>query len=144
MSCHISYIGVMFPFLTMYIIDFLTRFPCIAKLYMAVAWLTFHCSPSCSPSCRLNSAIIGTPITLFTTNYRYTHTPTASSRGRGKGTSQLVYIENHCGVHIHQLPMLETTTLFLSFKQLRKLVTFQRNVFIVFGNPEHLAAFVLT
>uniref|UniRef100_A0A4W6DGH5 Filensin n=1 Tax=Lates calcarifer TaxID=8187 RepID=A0A4W6DGH5_LATCA len=31
---------------------------------------------------RLNSAIIGTPITLFTTNYRYTHTPTASSRGR--------------------------------------------------------------
>uniref|UniRef100_A0A665X4Q9 Filensin n=1 Tax=Echeneis naucrates TaxID=173247 RepID=A0A665X4Q9_ECHNA len=25
---------------------------------------------------RLNSAIIGTPITLFTTNYRYTHTPT--------------------------------------------------------------------
>ncbi|KAM9847620.1 filensin [Aulostomus maculatus] len=31
---------------------------------------------------RLNSAIIGTPITLFTTNYRYTHTPSASSRGR--------------------------------------------------------------
>ncbi|XP_022619526.1 filensin [Seriola dumerili] len=31
---------------------------------------------------RLNSAIIGTPITLFTTNYRYTHTPTASSKGR--------------------------------------------------------------
>ncbi|XP_031691562.1 filensin isoform X2 [Oncorhynchus kisutch] len=31
---------------------------------------------------RLNSAIIGTPITLFTTNYRYTHTPTVSSRGR--------------------------------------------------------------
>ncbi|XP_045926963.1 filensin [Micropterus dolomieu] len=31
---------------------------------------------------RLNSAIIGTPITLFTTNYRYTHTPTSSSRGR--------------------------------------------------------------
>ncbi|XP_034408015.1 filensin isoform X2 [Cyclopterus lumpus] len=31
---------------------------------------------------RLNSAIIGTPITLFTTNYRYTHTPTASTRGR--------------------------------------------------------------
>ncbi|KAI3363264.1 hypothetical protein L3Q82_011895 [Scortum barcoo] len=31
---------------------------------------------------RLNSAIIGTPITLFTTNYRYTHTSTASSRGR--------------------------------------------------------------
>ncbi|KAM4591537.1 filensin [Odontesthes bonariensis] len=31
---------------------------------------------------RLNSAIIGTPITLLTTNYRYTHTPTASSRGR--------------------------------------------------------------
>ncbi|KAM3863281.1 filensin [Diretmus argenteus] len=31
---------------------------------------------------RLNSAIIGTPITLFTTNYRYTHTPTAPSRGR--------------------------------------------------------------
>ncbi|CAN9499735.1 unnamed protein product [Ophioblennius macclurei] len=31
---------------------------------------------------RLNSAIIGTPITLFTTNYRYTHTPTATSRGR--------------------------------------------------------------
>uniref|UniRef100_A0A3Q3E8Z2 Beaded filament structural protein 1 n=1 Tax=Labrus bergylta TaxID=56723 RepID=A0A3Q3E8Z2_9LABR len=26
----------------------------------------------------LNSAIIGTPITLLTTNYRYTHTPTAS------------------------------------------------------------------
>uniref|UniRef100_A0A3B3UXD4 Filensin n=1 Tax=Poecilia latipinna TaxID=48699 RepID=A0A3B3UXD4_9TELE len=33
---------------------------------------------------RLNSAIIGTPITLFTTNYRYTHTPCASSTGRGK------------------------------------------------------------
>ncbi|KAM4607189.1 filensin [Polymixia lowei] len=31
---------------------------------------------------RLNSAIIGTPITLFTTNYRCTHTPTAPSRGR--------------------------------------------------------------
>ncbi|XP_056147410.1 filensin [Lampris incognitus] len=31
---------------------------------------------------RLNSAIIGTPITLFTTNYRYTHTPAAPSRGR--------------------------------------------------------------
>uniref|UniRef100_A0A8C6P0M6 Filensin n=1 Tax=Nothobranchius furzeri TaxID=105023 RepID=A0A8C6P0M6_NOTFU len=31
---------------------------------------------------RLNSAIIGTPITLFTANYRYTHTPSASSRGR--------------------------------------------------------------
>ncbi|KAM6916748.1 filensin isoform 2-T2 [Xenentodon cancila] len=31
---------------------------------------------------RLNSAIIGTPITLFTTNYRHTHTPTASSRGK--------------------------------------------------------------
>ncbi|XP_047459160.1 filensin [Mugil cephalus] len=31
---------------------------------------------------RLNSAIIGSPITLFTTNYRYTHTPSASSRGR--------------------------------------------------------------
>nr|XP_046214591.1 filensin-like isoform X1 [Oncorhynchus gorbuscha] len=31
---------------------------------------------------RLNSAIIGTPITLFTTNYRFTHTPTMSSRGR--------------------------------------------------------------
>ncbi|XP_071393306.1 filensin [Centroberyx affinis] len=31
---------------------------------------------------RLNSAIIGTPITLFTTNYRYTHTPTAPTRGR--------------------------------------------------------------
>ncbi|XP_026165663.1 filensin [Mastacembelus armatus] len=31
---------------------------------------------------RLNSAIIGTPITLFTTNYHYTHTPSASSRGR--------------------------------------------------------------
>ncbi|KAM4730536.1 filensin [Anableps anableps] len=30
---------------------------------------------------RLNSAIIGTPITLFTTNYHYTHTPSASSRG---------------------------------------------------------------
>ncbi|MGH0145281.1 UNVERIFIED_CONTAM: hypothetical protein FKN15_014257 [Acipenser sinensis] len=29
---------------------------------------------------RLNSAIIGTPITLFTTNYRYSHTP---SRGKG-------------------------------------------------------------
>lgn len=33
---------------------------------------------------RLNSAIIGTPITLFSTNYHYTHTPAASSRGRGK------------------------------------------------------------
>ncbi|KAK0155656.1 Filensin [Merluccius polli] len=31
---------------------------------------------------RLNSAIIGTPITLFTTNYRCTHTPAAPSRGR--------------------------------------------------------------
>ncbi|XP_029554275.1 filensin-like isoform X2 [Salmo trutta] len=31
---------------------------------------------------RLNSAIIGSPITLFTTNYRYTHKPTVSSRGR--------------------------------------------------------------
>ncbi|KAJ8014004.1 hypothetical protein DPEC_G00035720 [Dallia pectoralis] len=31
---------------------------------------------------RLNSAIIGTPITLFTTNYRHAHTPTVSSRGR--------------------------------------------------------------
>uniref|UniRef100_A0A3Q2Q595 Filensin n=1 Tax=Fundulus heteroclitus TaxID=8078 RepID=A0A3Q2Q595_FUNHE len=31
---------------------------------------------------RLNSAIIGTPITLLTTNYRYTHTPSASSRGK--------------------------------------------------------------
>ncbi|XP_028279560.1 filensin [Parambassis ranga] len=31
---------------------------------------------------RLNSAIIGSPITLFTTNYRYTHPSTASSRGR--------------------------------------------------------------
>ncbi|KAM7408615.1 hypothetical protein PAMA_002366 [Pampus argenteus] len=31
---------------------------------------------------RLNSAIIGTPITMFTANYRYTHTPSASSRGR--------------------------------------------------------------
>ncbi|XP_041866563.1 filensin [Melanotaenia boesemani] len=31
---------------------------------------------------RLNSAIIGTPITLFTSNYRSTHTPTPSSRGR--------------------------------------------------------------
>uniref|UniRef100_H3CT81 Filensin n=1 Tax=Tetraodon nigroviridis TaxID=99883 RepID=H3CT81_TETNG len=31
---------------------------------------------------RLNSAIIGTPITLFTTNYQYTHTPTGPGRGR--------------------------------------------------------------
>uniref|UniRef100_A0A3Q3JZI5 Filensin n=1 Tax=Monopterus albus TaxID=43700 RepID=A0A3Q3JZI5_MONAL len=31
---------------------------------------------------RLNSAIIGTPITLFTTNYDYTHKSTKSSRGR--------------------------------------------------------------
>ncbi|XP_024152252.1 filensin [Oryzias melastigma] len=31
---------------------------------------------------RLKSAIIGTPITLFTTNYRYTHTPSASTRGK--------------------------------------------------------------
>ncbi|KAM9364099.1 filensin isoform 2-T2 [Pholidichthys leucotaenia] len=31
---------------------------------------------------RLNSAIIGTPITLFTTSYHCTHTPAASSRGR--------------------------------------------------------------
>ncbi|KAM4599047.1 filensin isoform 2-T2 [Fundulus diaphanus] len=31
---------------------------------------------------RLNSAIIGTPITLLTTNYRYTHTPSASSRSK--------------------------------------------------------------
>uniref|UniRef100_A0A3Q1IS09 Filensin n=1 Tax=Anabas testudineus TaxID=64144 RepID=A0A3Q1IS09_ANATE len=39
---------------------------------------------------RLNSAIIGTPITLFTSNYRYTHTPTASSRGRGKDITQAI------------------------------------------------------
>uniref|UniRef100_A0A667YY90 Filensin n=1 Tax=Myripristis murdjan TaxID=586833 RepID=A0A667YY90_9TELE len=39
---------------------------------------------------RLNSAIIGTPITLFTTNYRYTHTPTAPSRGRGKDITQAI------------------------------------------------------
>uniref|UniRef100_A0A3B4UBJ5 Beaded filament structural protein 1 n=1 Tax=Seriola dumerili TaxID=41447 RepID=A0A3B4UBJ5_SERDU len=39
---------------------------------------------------RLNSAIIGTPITLFTTNYRYTHTPTASSKGRGKDITQAI------------------------------------------------------
>uniref|UniRef100_A0A672J0U2 Filensin n=1 Tax=Salarias fasciatus TaxID=181472 RepID=A0A672J0U2_SALFA len=39
---------------------------------------------------RLNSAIIGTPITLFTTNYRYTHTPTATSRGRGKDITQAI------------------------------------------------------
>lgn len=56
----------------------------MAKQFMAVSWVTFHGSLSC----RLNSAIIGTPITLFTTNYRYTHTPTASSRGRGKGTRE--------------------------------------------------------
>nr|XP_061794665.1 filensin-like [Nerophis lumbriciformis] len=31
---------------------------------------------------RLNSAIIGTPVTLFTTSYHYTHTPPASNRGR--------------------------------------------------------------
>uniref|UniRef100_A0A3P9KCQ9 Filensin n=1 Tax=Oryzias latipes TaxID=8090 RepID=A0A3P9KCQ9_ORYLA len=31
---------------------------------------------------RLNSAIIGTPITLFTTNYHYMHTPSASTRGK--------------------------------------------------------------
>ncbi|KAJ8394134.1 hypothetical protein AAFF_G00049390, partial [Aldrovandia affinis] len=31
---------------------------------------------------RLNSAIIGTPITLFTTSYRCTHTPTVTSRGK--------------------------------------------------------------
>ncbi|XP_036397485.1 filensin-like [Megalops cyprinoides] len=31
---------------------------------------------------RLNSAIIGTPITLFTTNYSYTHTPSMTSRGK--------------------------------------------------------------
>ncbi|KAK2824375.1 hypothetical protein Q5P01_021550 [Channa striata] len=31
---------------------------------------------------RLNSAIIGTPITLFTTTYRSTHTPPAPNRGR--------------------------------------------------------------
>ncbi|KAK1170527.1 filensin-like [Acipenser oxyrinchus oxyrinchus] len=34
---------------------------------------------------RLNSAIIGTPITLFTTNYRYSHTPS-----RGKDITQAV------------------------------------------------------
>uniref|UniRef100_A0A3Q3WM09 Filensin n=1 Tax=Mola mola TaxID=94237 RepID=A0A3Q3WM09_MOLML len=39
---------------------------------------------------RLNSAIIGTPITLFTTSYRYTHTPAASSRGRGKDITQAI------------------------------------------------------
>lgn len=37
-----------------------------------------------SLSYRLNSAIIDTPITLFNTNFRYTHTSTPSSRGRGK------------------------------------------------------------
>lgn len=31
---------------------------------------------------RLNSAIIGTPITLFTTNYRYSHTPSITTRGK--------------------------------------------------------------
>ncbi|XP_061767762.1 filensin [Nerophis ophidion] len=31
---------------------------------------------------RLNSAIIGSPITLFTTSYHYSHTPSASNRGR--------------------------------------------------------------
>ncbi|XP_049591947.1 filensin [Syngnathus scovelli] len=31
---------------------------------------------------RLNSAIIGTPVTLFTTSYQHTHTPPASNRGR--------------------------------------------------------------
>ncbi|XP_075997884.1 filensin [Genypterus blacodes] len=35
-----------------------------------------------SEDSRLNSAIIGTPIALFTTNYRYTHVPSGSSRGR--------------------------------------------------------------
>uniref|UniRef100_A0A3Q2YA27 Filensin n=1 Tax=Hippocampus comes TaxID=109280 RepID=A0A3Q2YA27_HIPCM len=31
---------------------------------------------------RLNSAIIGTPVTLFTTSYHYTHAPPASTRGK--------------------------------------------------------------
>ncbi|XP_034777296.2 filensin-like [Acipenser ruthenus] len=31
---------------------------------------------------RLNSAIIGTPTTLFTTNYRYSHTPSIMTRGK--------------------------------------------------------------
>lgn len=35
---------------------------------------------------RLNSAIIGSPISLFTTNYRsHTHCPTMTSRGKGDG-----------------------------------------------------------
>lgn len=45
---------------------------------------SFHCFLSC----RLNSAIIGTPITLLSTNYHYTHTAAASSRGRGKGAAK--------------------------------------------------------
>lgn len=40
-----------------------------------------------SEDSRLNSAIIGTPITLFTTNYRYTHTPSAS---RGRDITQVI------------------------------------------------------
>ncbi|XP_052469772.1 filensin [Carassius gibelio] len=31
---------------------------------------------------RLNSAIIGTPITLFTTNYKYSHSPSVSRKGK--------------------------------------------------------------
>ena len=73
----------------LWIIDFLTRF--LVACFVEVVLVTLHFSLSC----RLNSAIIGTPITLFTTNYRYTHTPTASSRGRGKSimsTTQLLSI----------------------------------------------------
>ncbi|TRY81610.1 hypothetical protein DNTS_031006 [Danionella cerebrum] len=33
---------------------------------------------------RLNSAIIGTPVTLFTSCYKYTHSPSITRRGRGE------------------------------------------------------------
>ena len=45
------------------------------------------CLNLCSDPCRLNSAIIGTPITLFTTNCCHTHPPAAPSRGRGEFTN---------------------------------------------------------
>ncbi|KAK1791067.1 hypothetical protein P4O66_002109 [Electrophorus voltai] len=38
---------------------------------------------------RLNSAIIGTPISLFATNYRYTHSPTVTTR-QGKDITQTI------------------------------------------------------
>ncbi|KAF3842015.1 hypothetical protein F7725_023966 [Dissostichus mawsoni] len=70
---------------------------------------------------RLNSAIIGTPITLFTSNYHYTHTPTASSKSRGK---DITFECTH-----NQPPLVEITTLSPKDSALHNA--------IVFGIPEH-------